>query len=512
MPAGARRLSAASRNGPRAARAQAADAADPHALLSPFQAEAGAPAATEEPERRQVARPVRAARLCGRGRRRARHRRQLRHARQLPLAEGARRLPRDRRLGRRAAVVGRTIGATGISYVGAAADFPREHRPSCGQGHRAAVRRLGHLLGSLLSGRRCCSTADRDLRRADGRARSGPARPAAEVRLFQGSRASMGRSRSTTDAEGHACARGRRRASRQFPHDRSSSASSASATMRCPTIRPSRRLRSAPTPTAAGVDPDVAVYSVSGWYGRRRLRQRRDRPLPHAPQSEAASAAWSVGSRRARQWVAVARSGRARVSAAGRDAALLRPLPDGAGDTGLEREAPVHYFAMHARSVARAADSGRRAPETSALYLAPAARLAAAPCGRRPATNMPRRFAVRHRHASRATSASPRSTRASTTPTGTAATSACCVYTSAPLSEPTRVWPAMRSSRCGCESDQPDAAIHVYLEEVEADGRCRYVTEGMLRALHRKTAPCPEHHKTTWPWRTLRGRMPRSCR
>ena len=53
------------------------------------------------------------------------------------------------------------------------------------------------------------------------------------------------------------------------------------------------------------------------------------------------------------------------------------------------------------------------------------------------------------------------------------------------------------------EADQPDAAIHAYLEEVEADGRCRYVTEGMLRALHRKTTPCPDHHKTTWPWRTF---------
>jgi hypothetical protein len=53
------------------------------------------------------------------------------------------------------------------------------------------------------------------------------------------------------------------------------------------------------------------------------------------------------------------------------------------------------------------------------------------------------------------------------------------------------------------EADQPDAAIHVYLQGVEEDGRSRYVTEGMLRALHRKTAPCPAHHKTSWPWRTF---------
>jgi hypothetical protein len=49
-------------------------------------------------------------------------------------------------------------------------------------------------------------------------------------------------------------------------------------------------------------------------------------------------------------------------------------------------------------------------------------------------------------------------------------------------------------------SDQPDAALHVYLEEVEADGTCRYVTEGVLRALHRKSVPCPPNHRTSWPY------------
>jgi predicted acyl esterase len=53
------------------------------------------------------------------------------------------------------------------------------------------------------------------------------------------------------------------------------------------------------------------------------------------------------------------------------------------------------------------------------------------------------------------------------------------------------------------EADQPDAALHLYLEEVAPDGRCRYVTEGMLRALHRHTRPCPEYHRTSWPWRSF---------
>jgi putative CocE/NonD family hydrolase len=52
-------------------------------------------------------------------------------------------------------------------------------------------------------------------------------------------------------------------------------------------------------------------------------------------------------------------------------------------------------------------------------------------------------------------------------------------------------------------ANQPDAAVHVYLSEVEADGRVRYVTEGVLRALHRKEAENPVHHATTWPFRNF---------
>jgi len=52
-------------------------------------------------------------------------------------------------------------------------------------------------------------------------------------------------------------------------------------------------------------------------------------------------------------------------------------------------------------------------------------------------------------------------------------------------------------------SSEPDAAVFVYLSEVEADGTVRYVTEGLLRAIHRAEAPAPRHYKTTWPWRTF---------
>jgi putative CocE/NonD family hydrolase len=52
-------------------------------------------------------------------------------------------------------------------------------------------------------------------------------------------------------------------------------------------------------------------------------------------------------------------------------------------------------------------------------------------------------------------------------------------------------------------SSEPDAAIFVYLSEVEADGTVRYVTEGVLRAIHRAEAPAPRNYRTTWPWRSF---------
>ena len=52
------------------------------------------------------------------------------------------------------------------------------------------------------------------------------------------------------------------------------------------------------------------------------------------------------------------------------------------------------------------------------------------------------------------------------------------------------------------KSSEPDATIFVYLVEIEADGHERYVTEGLLRALHRAESPAPDHHRTSWPYRT----------
>lgn len=52
-------------------------------------------------------------------------------------------------------------------------------------------------------------------------------------------------------------------------------------------------------------------------------------------------------------------------------------------------------------------------------------------------------------------------------------------------------------------TSEHDAAVHAYLSEVDATGRPWFITEGLLRMLHRATAECPPSYRTTWPFRTF---------
>ena len=48
-------------------------------------------------------------------------------------------------------------------------------------------------------------------------------------------------------------------------------------------------------------------------------------------------------------------------------------------------------------------------------------------------------------------------------------------------------------------SDQRDACVFIYLEDIGPDGAVCYVTEGMLRALNREIVPSSPSYVTTWP-------------
>ncbi len=55
-------------------------------------------------------------------------------------------------------------------------------------------------------------------------------------------------------------------------------------------------------------------------------------------------------------------------------------------------------------------------------------------------------------------------------------------------------------ARLALTSSQTDAGVFVYLSEVDAAGRSHYVTEGMLRAMHRATGEAPPNYWSDWPY------------
>src|SRR6185312_13616665 len=168
-------------------------------------------------------------------------------------------------------------------------------------------------------------------------------------------------------------------------------------------------------------------------------------------------------------------------------------------DTGLEREAPIHYFSVHAEQW-RAAESWPPIEPSTRLFLTADNGLASAPSragedryqvdftiGTGTETRYERIAGIDSRDYYR---------------DWQGRTARMLSYTSAPL--PT----AMELAGHGLadlflSASEPDVALFVYLTEVEAGGTERYVTEGLLRALHRRERPAPESYRTTWPFRSF---------
>jgi len=76
------------------------------------------------------------------------------------------------------------------------------------------------------------------------------------------------------------------------------------------------------------------------------------------------------------------------------------------------------------------------------------------------------------------------------------------VYESAPLGAPLEVT-GHPIAALHVASSADDAAVFAYLEEVSADGRVHYVSEGMLRALHRRRAEGDAPYRTRLPYRSF---------
>jgi len=76
-------------------------------------------------------------------------------------------------------------------------------------------------------------------------------------------------------------------------------------------------------------------------------------------------------------------------------------------------------------------------------------------------------------------------------------------YTSSPLAQDTEItgYPVVTLYTSSTETD---GAFYVYLEDLDKDGRVTYVTEGQLRALHRKVSTEPAPYKLQVPHHTFK--------
>jgi uncharacterized protein len=250
---------------------------------------------------------------------------------------------------------------------------------------------------------------------------------------------------------------------------------------------------------AAGVPKDVAVYTVSGWMdgaGYANGSIARYLTLPNA-ERRLLLGPWDHGARvnvspwRARTEPELPVLGE-----------VLRFFDQhlAGRETGLEREAPIHYFTMHAEEW-RAVKSWPPVRGSRSFYAASDAQLAAT----RPTV------ASMTEYQSDPAIGSGTQTRYERI-AGIDATEyyadwsgrdeRMLSYTSAPLEHDMEIAGHPVIS-LWLSASEPDAAVFLYLSEIEADGRARYVTEGVLRALHRAEALPPENIRATWPWRSF---------
>jgi uncharacterized protein len=251
---------------------------------------------------------------------------------------------------------------------------------------------------------------------------------------------------------------------------------------------------------ADGIRPDVAVYSVSGWmdgagYTNGAISRHLTLPNPHR---YLLIGPWDHGARvNVSPW-------RAQVEPEFPVLAeVLRFFDEHlAGmNTGLTAEAPVHYFTMGEEAWHAAEQWPPIGDAPARLFLANGETLSGG-AGTAGTDNYKVDFGFgtgEHTRYERLAALDNRDYYGD----WHGRDAALLRYTSAPLETAAELTGHV-TAELWLAASEPDAAIHLYLTEVEADGRERYVTEGVLRALHRKDAPDTPAHRTKWPTHSFR--------
>lgn len=167
--------------------------------------------------------------------------------------------------------------------------------------------------------------------------------------------------------------------------------------------------------------------------------------------------------------------------------------------TGIDAERRIHYFSVHAEEW-QAADAWPPIPRARSLYLSPG-KLSP----RKPERAQSAAYQVDF------TTTTGRMTRyerlglldiAEYYADWHGREDRMLTFTSEPFEAPMELT-GHAVARLELAASETDAGVFVYLSEVDAQGRSRYVTEGMLRALHRKTTAPPPNHACDWPYRSF---------
>ncbi len=253
-----------------------------------------------------------------------------------------------------------------------------------------------------------------------------------------------------------------------------------------------------PYSVSGGIRPDVAILSVSGWLdgagymngaiSRYLTKKHNPRHLLLGP--------WDHGARiDVSPWRRVVEADFPLLGEVLRffDTYLMGL------ETGLRQESPIHYFSLHAEQW-RSAESWPPVETQESYFLAPGHLLAkvAPPAG---ADRYQVDFTL-------GTGANTRYERIAGLDSRVyyanwpGRTGQMLSYTSAPLRAAAEL-AGHGLAELWLSASEPDVALFVYLTEVEADGSERYVTEGLLRALHRRERPPPESYCTAWPFRSF---------
>lgn len=169
-------------------------------------------------------------------------------------------------------------------------------------------------------------------------------------------------------------------------------------------------------------------------------------------------------------------------------------------DTGLQDEAPVHYFTVHEESWKSAA-SWPPHESTTRVHLTAEGALASQPPTAESSVPYPVKFTT-------GTGTNSRFERLGAFaiteyyPDWHGRDARMLNFTTEPFAEGAELsGHAILTLRIA--TSERDASVFAYLAEVDASGRSWYINEGALRLLHRAEAPCPSTYRTTWPWRSF---------